>query len=109
MAVRSRRLTGPALLSTTTSLIYTVPSGRTLILRTVQVYNGSATLEAELRLFINGTTSVNRALKHLLAVETTATLTPYWILNPGDTLWAQGSQSTIRMTTFGSLLLGAPE
>lgn len=108
MPVRSRRLfgvttVGPGL----SSLLYSVASGRTAIIRSVLVRTGSGVaVPWELRLSSGG-----QAMWQGSSTSSSPALVPYFILNPGDQLWGFNGAAVqnVQFSGFGSLLLGAPE
>lgn len=109
MAVRSRRVAGPTTLATSSGVIYTVPAGRTLIVRSITLYNRGANSTSSL-VMINGTTGAECIWLVSLATQTSTSFVVPLVLNPGDVLRAHTTQAThVAMTVFGSLLLGEPE
>lgn len=112
MAVRSRRLWGPrqTLLSTTEAL-YTVPAGRTLVLRHLIVANHSASVNALFTLLCNGITSTSFGFwkATTLTPNQNLSLPVWWAFNPGDVLYIQtGPGAHVMSIGFGSLLDGVP-
>lgn len=111
MAVRSRRLFGPLIVNVTVATtIYTVPAGRTAIIRALYIWNRSDLTNAVGRLHINGSSSSLRILDLTMAVDETRVYENI-VLDPGDTLvWTNpGVAGAYVLAGFGSLLLGAPE
>lgn len=108
MAVRSRRLYGPALPGLGPTTLYTVPALRTLIIRSIVLWNGSGTTAAVARIHVNGSSSSNRLWAITVEPEETIVLDEPLILNPGDTLVWTTSNNTLRVFADGSLLDGAP-
>lgn len=109
MSVRARRFVGPTLIAAAGTNLYTVPTGRTLIIRALWVQNASA-VATQVRIGINGIAAAQQIQNGLVlgANGTSAVTTPI-ILNPGDQLWfSLSAAATVYVTGFGSLLLGAP-
>lgn len=108
-AVRSRRFFGPVVLvAATTTLVYTVPAGRTAIFHTVVVIN-TAVAAGFFDLRVNGTLNVDRAWLVTVPATDSLELFDRIILNPGDTLYARsGVGATMAVSGYGSLLDGAP-
>lgn len=108
MPVRSRRLFGVTTVNAgLSSLLYSVASGRTAIIRSVLVRTGSGiAVPWELRLSSGGA-----PLWQGSSTANTPAVVPYFILNPGDQLWGfnGGAVQALQFSGFGSLLLGAPE
>lgn len=108
MAVRSKRILGPTQLSTSLTTVYTVPSGRTAIVRTAYIYNQHST-DVSVLLTINGTGVADRLGNFLVPAARQIVLPAELVLNPGDVLRASASVSSVaELTLFGSLLLGEP-
>lgn len=113
MAVRSRRLWGPLGITTAVhTTLYTVPAGRTLIVRTICLTNYSATDTVTWNLLVGGA-SANRTLFGVQSLAPGASITKevWFALNPGEQLGVTTAGTNPRLTTlgFGSLLLGEPE
>jgi len=109
MAVRSRRFFGPvALVAGTVTLLYTVPSDRTAIFRSVPMANyGAAAAVCQLR--VNGTAATNDVFIGSIPTVATVGQNGALVLGPGDTLNAvSAAGSTIVVSGFGSLLDGVP-
>lgn len=109
LPVRSRRFFGPVVLvAATTTLVYTVPAGRTAIFHAIEMMNaGVAAAFIDLR--VNGTTSADRFLVASIPAVSNLDLYDRLILNPGDTLYARsGVATTVSILGCGSLLDGAP-
>lgn len=51
-SVYTRRIFGPAVLSLSTTSIYTVPAGTTTVIRTVSLVNNSATVTSTIRALV---------------------------------------------------------
>lgn len=111
MAVRSRRLFGGQRLTVgAIQTIYTVPSGRTAILRKITLTNSSDTVAQPVTLRINGTTGGTLLFEDLVPGQTTVTLEDV-VLNPGDILRGRSNltgTTGIDIFGFGSLLEGEP-
>lgn len=109
MAVRSRRLFGPTQLSTSLTVIYTVPADRTAIVRTTWLYNQSASPVTVL-LTVNGTGVADRLANLEVPAQRERVLLGDLVLNPGDVLRGAASVAGVaNILMAGSLLLGAPE
>lgn len=124
MAVRSRRLWGPTAVSgAATALLYTVPSGRTAVVRTVTFYKYGDATPTPAGLLLNGTgqndcifrADIIQSRSTFAATQNTvasASYGPMWDsieLNPGDQLYLWCTSNTLVCAGFGSLLLGEPE
>lgn len=113
MAVRSRRLFGPANVpSGAATALYTVPSGRTAVVRSLVVANTSLTVAGSGSFRINGTTSgFTWWWIPSIAVGDTWSADVVLILNPLDVLYFRQDTgaNALRVTGGGSLLLGEPE
>lgn len=111
MAVRSRRVLGPeSHTSASSTLLYTVPSGRTLVIRTVTLtYNGAG--GAAWRLCVNGAATTDAIRRGTFAAAGEMVLEAWLALNPGDELRLAGITAghTINVAVFGALLEGEPE
>lgn len=111
MAVRSRRLYSANLQTLSTGvLIYTVPSGRTLILRTVQFRRNYATAGVvNVGIKPGGAGSVLYSWQADLPTDKEhVTFDDWWVLEPADELYVFQTCKTY-VHAFGSLLFGAPE
>lgn len=113
MSVRSRRLFTTAAPANANTLLYTVPSGRTAVVRTLVLVGQSTTLGASATLLLNGTSAANNGLERGLVFSATETkYRDHWLcLNPGDTLRlsvAASPGSGVLVHGFGALLLGEP-
>lgn len=105
MAVRSRRLSGPIVVPAggVNTVIYTVPAGRTAVVRGCFVYNSLLLVNT-----VNLLTGIGSFWGHRFAnAEFVQTVDREFVLNPGDVLVAS-STTGANVTVFGSLLLGAP-
>lgn len=124
MAVRSRRLWGPiAQTGPGTPLLYTVPAGRTAVVRTVTFYKYGDATGTPAGLLLNGTTQDHCIFRADIVPSRSAfvlaqnglnsvSVTPMWDsieLNPGDDLYLWCTSNTLVCAGFGSLLLGEPE
>ena len=109
MAVRSRRLAGPVTLSTSSeTTIYTVPSGRTAIVRLIALADTGAG-GCTVGLSINPGSGAARFARSLaVPASGSITFTAPLILNPGDVLSGRSVTDTCGCWVFGSLLLGEP-
>lgn len=123
MPVRSTRVWGPSKFTDTNyHSVYTVPSDRTLILRTVTFYNASGTTNPFI-LACNGgdidhvvwRKQVVSARTGIAAIQNGTelgiaqdVLEDVMVFNPGDVLYVQGSGQPYVSAGFGTLLDGAP-
>lgn len=105
MAVRSTKLWQTNSITTDPSTVYTVPTGRTAVVRSATLMNlGAVAVIASLRIG-----SVAWWLVTVPAATTVAV--PYHVVNPGEVVSVTGATAAtpLRSAGFGSLLLGAPE
>lgn len=108
MAVRSDRIVGPVLIGAVKTTIYTVPNSRTLVVRTVVLYNNGGAADT-CHLAINGSGSANRIRTRPINANSDSVMTEWLALEPGDELWGICTTGTnVRAWVFGSLLDGAP-
>lgn len=99
---------GPVTVTNTLSTIYTVPAGRTLIVRSLWCYNSNAAAQST-RLTINGTALSDSIANLEVPASRNLQVVAELVLNPGDVLRAVASLTgVITLTAFGSLLLGEP-
>lgn len=123
MTVRSTRVWGPSKFTDTNyHLVYTVPTGRTLVLRTVTFYNASGATNPFILACNGGDADHVVWRKQVLSARTSVgalqagtevainedVLQDVMVFNPGDTLYVQGSGQPYVTAGFGTLLLGAP-
>jgi hypothetical protein len=110
VAVRSRRLFGPRSESTGAGqvVLYTVPSGRTLILRSLIVF-GRGVAPNTFTVHVNLAASTGRLWRRTLAQNETLVLEEPMILNPGDIIYGTCEAGNVVWFGDGSLLFGAPE
>lgn len=109
MAVRSRRLFGPTSLPTTPGILYTVPAGRTAILRSCRLTNRLLTNEP-FALFVNGTLTSTAVFLGTIPGQTSVEAFDELVLNPGDVLRGSTVLANAGVAIgSGSLLLGEPE
>lgn len=109
MAVRSRRLFGPATVTAgTTGTVYTVPAGRTAVFRLVTVRTtGTGTAEVLFR--INSTVAGGFFGLIPAGVAQSVELLHDLVLDPADFLAVTAPANvTVQISGFGSLLDGAP-
>lgn len=93
-----------------TLVLYTVPAGRTAIVRTITVVNGSASTAGTFRMGIGSTSSGARILEGQALAPGETFIWDHWLaLDPLDTLVGVSVGVSLRVTGFGALLLGAPE
>lgn len=109
--VRSRRLYGPVHATTGgPSLVYTVPSGRTAVVRSmVIVNNGTVTSEARV-LLVNGPVANGRVYNVELLAKGSVFVQDL-VFNPGDEVRITSNTvggGPIAFALYGSLLDGAP-
>jgi len=115
VAVRSRRVTAITTVTANNTILdlYTVPSGRTLILRGLAIANGSGGASALARIYQYDDVGGNLQIVSVAAVAATSTYTEtgWWVGNPGDKFSALLATSGVNMKVclWGSLLDGAPE
>lgn len=101
MTVRSLKLFGPATVTGTVAVLYTVPTGVTAVLKDLWVWPNLATVTG-LDLFVNGTGAAQHIAHVMLANNGDARLTGLFLcLEPGDTLRAATSGSG-NATVLGS-------
>lgn len=109
MAVVSRRIFGPALVPAVTGVIYTVPAGRTAIIRGLYLRSNSTTVAQNVNLYIGAASGGTCIWSQSVPVHPYATALPAEIiLNPGDVLRGDSVLGSVVVAGFGSLLLGAP-
>lgn len=103
MAVRSRRVAPTVAVGTGATAVYTVPAGRTLILRNSLFVNQSAAA-ITCAMIVNG----NFVWRSVVAADATVG-PPFMVLNPGDVLTVtKTGANPCYFTAFGTLLLGEP-
>lgn len=108
MAVRSRRVaTGviPALSSSVN--VYTVPAGRTLIVKTIE-FGVDAGTPSQLGLRLFDGVGTHTFLFALIPASTVVRDTVYRVFNPGDVITASTGANPVYVIVYGVLLLGAP-
>lgn len=107
--VRSRRFFGPLVLASgSNTLVYTVPGGRTAIIRSVWFANDQGTA-ATVSLRVNGNTSASTVFTVTVPPFSAAESPPELVLNPDDELYIfVGGLVTVKASAYGSLLDGAP-
>lgn len=105
--VRSRRLWGATPIAAgATTLCYTVPALRTAIHRSLLIVNTTAVNQtATVRLAAAGQAIWSQSVPANGAVQV-----PYFVANPGDTIYVQnaGVTGNLLASGYGSLLDGAP-
>ena len=114
MAVRSRRMaSGASILRENFVILYTVPAGRTAIIKACVLTNNTATARTTRLLVRTAGIASDVAVAYPLASR--AHLALPWqelVLGPGDTLeaWhaAADTSNAMHFYVSGSLLLGAP-
>lgn len=109
MAVRSRRFFGPTeVVGASAALLYTVPAGRTAILRLILVTMiGAGTGSVVLR--VNSSTGNPIWVQASGGVTVTLSVPGVIVLNPGDELRCNvPATMSAWWTGFGTLLLGEP-
>lgn len=106
MSVKSQRLTVPTSIPPgTTVVVYTVPAGRTAIVRSCFLTNISAVNASPISLRVATFDFWQDSVGARSSVQP-----GYFVLNPGDKLAVVNGDlaATIRATLYGSLLVGAP-
>lgn len=109
MAVRSWRLSGPLLLAGGTNELLTVPDGRTAIVKSVRVVNGSDATRL-IRMTI-GAVSLGNALlwDSPIPADRVFSDTTWWVVNAGETLNAAPDfGGALVVTISGALLSSVP-
>lgn len=107
MSVRSRPLAvGLVAPVQPATVSFTVPAGRTAIIRTSVLFNGLAAVNV---LSVSAVTSVGN---QTLYIEQLGTLEvkrfgDWYALGPGDSMRVQGTVAGGQLALFGALLLGA--
>lgn len=108
MPVRSTRLLGPTLLPTTAAALYTVPSGRTAIVRQISIVNSDSVTRTAF-LYIGGSGVGNRWRRVDVASGVSSIDSAFGVLNPGDVLQGNASAANVlTVTIMGALLDGEP-
>lgn len=111
MTVRSKRLTSAVNVNTASQLIYTAGSGETVLIKSVLFYNSDTVT----RTLILGrsNTGVGTIMKRTLATLEPELVDCWFVLQPGDTLWAGHSGFVAgaigRITLFGAELEGVAD
>ena len=113
MAVRSRRLMGPTLITSNRTLTarYTVPADRTAIIKTLAITNTDTVNAQGMYVRLNGTSgAASRFIGYFeIAKNSSVVLEHEIILNPGDFIALTPSPHDIIVwTLMGALLEGAP-
>lgn len=109
--VRSQRIVGPVVVAASAATtVYTVPVGRTLVVRQMVVVNQSSTLAGSFHILLNGTSSSNNGLWKGVTLAAGARFTDagWYAFNPGDFLRVSNGATPVNFFLFGSLLDGAP-
>lgn len=101
MTVRSTRFSGPGIVSTGTTDLFTVPTGHVYLVRHVTVVNQSTTVDGTLSLFLNGTGANDRLFRRLIPAGTDLQLDPWWAFHAGDVLKATRVTSDMTVSTYG--------
>lgn len=109
MAVRSRRFLGAQAIPVAVTALYTVPAGRTLVVRTLRVVNTHTVNTYTFSLWWP-TSAVGSTQFQTVALGPglTWTNTDWCVLNPGDVLYGQSSNTGVKISGYGALLLGEP-
>ena len=109
MAVRSKRLAGPATVAANGSAtLYTTPAGETALIKGVTLFAQTASTVAYLG--INGLTSGNLILAEPVALGDGVTLQTFWVLHPGDTLEAYAvAAGALTVSIHGAELEGVAD
>lgn len=109
MAVRSKRLFGPALVSTTNIALYTCPPGETALIKSLSLFNQGA-LAAAIVLHINGTGANTIVLSVSVGAGLSALDVPrFLVLHPGDVLRGVTSQGNFTVAGYGAELEGVAD
>lgn len=107
MAVRSKRILGPVALPAAAAGIYTVPAGRTLVVRTVTFFNNTGAAQI---CRLSTTASAANSVAYANVLAATPAIFEHWMaFNPGDTIFGFSTAGTAVVHIFGALLLGEPE
>lgn len=108
--VRTTRLFGPVgVTNAAPQTIYTVPAGRTAIIRGLWVTNATSGTR-KWALTLNGTTSAKQLLNYItLTSQANYQSELWWVLNENDVLRGYSDSATVDviLTAFGVLLPGA--
>jgi len=110
VAVRSKRLTDSITCNAgTTTNVFTVPSGRTAIVRSIAVNSSAATGATVAFLLDTGAGAVN--FQRAIAIPAAGSIlyTGPLVFNPGDVFSVNVATTNCRVMLFGTLLLGEPE
>lgn len=110
MAVRSRRLAGPSqVVAGGATLSYTVPSGRTAVVRSV-VLSSNAMASGEVKAYIGAIGTPQLVWVVQVPARSTVVHPGYIVLNPGDvfTIAVVTGQQNVTAAIFGALLDGIP-
>lgn len=103
MAVRSRRVNNTVAVGTGATAVYTVPAGRTLIVRNALFVNQSGAA-ITCAIIVNG----NFIWRSGVAPDST-TGPPFMVFNPGDVITVtKTGANPCYFTMFGTLLWGEP-
>jgi hypothetical protein len=108
VAVRSRVLGFNNALAVATTTLFTVASDRTAVVRTIDAQNSNATLASQMIFRINRAGATIAIWAPVIPAATVQTQEIWRVLNPGDLLEVQPSQTGGRVAVYGALLLGAP-
>jgi len=109
VTVRSRRVFGPSVVTAAGyRLLYTVPAGRTLVVRRLAF--AARTANHVFAWFYVNAGAVNNLVRFLDIPAGTWSVSDdtWWVLNPGDTLYCYCNPEDTVVTLFGALLDGAP-
>lgn len=109
MAVRSKRLWGPTVVSTADVLLYTCPDGETALVKHLTVVNNAA-LPSLMLIRLNGETGSSNI--YSLTIASTAhsqLVNAFWVLRPGDQLHAIAERASSIVAGFGAELEGVAD
>lgn len=84
---------GPAALSNATSLIYTVPAGVYVVLRSISLVNNSSSITSTIRLGIGGTANSQRIMRQTMVPEASLYVDTRLALSPGELLYGYADAS----------------
>ena len=107
MAPRTTRFVGPTDLGTSQALLYTVPSGRAALLRSLYVSDHGAGLPANFTLTLNGTSDDRAVWRQVtVAASGSTNLTVTLPLNAEDRIYGAASAANRLHITLGGYLYG---
>lgn len=109
MAVRSRRLAGPLVVTGTAAAVtlFTTPADRTDLVKALTIVNATAG-STTVTFYLNSATSGAMVWRATAAVGSTQLLDPWLVLHPGDSLLVHSSGQNVTVAAYGSRLAGPP-